>query len=121
MVKTKAGAVLGSAGKLESPPNCSLLVYAELRQFGITFSRKHILDLMRAGKFPRARQVGANRVAWLRSEVLAHINALPVAATALSTGQYFRPPSVSGCAPGRPRGSKVVAGRLIKPDDQTTA
>jgi predicted DNA-binding transcriptional regulator AlpA len=59
------------------------VTYRELRRYGINFSRKHLLDLMRAGKFPQARQLSANRVAWLLAEILAHCLTRPVARAAL--------------------------------------
>jgi predicted DNA-binding transcriptional regulator AlpA len=89
-VQTKAGEIVapGETRKYRhkprapSPPGCPLVVYDELVQFGIQFSRKHILDLMRASKFPAARQISQNRVGWLRSEIEAHVAALPIARAA---------------------------------------
>ncbi len=62
-----------------SPPGSPLIVYDELKQYGIRFSRKHLLDLMRQGKFPAARQISRNRVAWIRAEVESYVDSLPVA------------------------------------------
>jgi predicted DNA-binding transcriptional regulator AlpA len=83
MIKTKAGQLV-VPGKNRHGAEVDLLqvspfvVYNELPQFGIKFSRKHLLDLMRAGLFPAARQLSANRVAWLRSELLAYVESRPV-------------------------------------------
>jgi predicted DNA-binding transcriptional regulator AlpA len=60
------------------------VTYAELRGLGVKFSRKHLLDMMRGGHFPQARQLSANRVAWLRAEVLEYLVTRPVARAALS-------------------------------------
>jgi predicted DNA-binding transcriptional regulator AlpA len=67
-----------------SPPSSPLIIYEELAGYGIRHSRKHLLDLMRAGKFPAARQVSAHRVAWVRDEIQSYVAALPVAAAARS-------------------------------------
>jgi len=34
---------------------------------------------MRSGKFPAARQISANRVAWSRAEIQGYVDSLPVA------------------------------------------
>jgi predicted DNA-binding transcriptional regulator AlpA len=84
MVKTKAGVVV-TAGKYKhkpwppSPPGSPLIIYDELIQYGIRYSRKHLLDLMRQGKFPAARQCSENRVAWVRAEIEAYVENLPIA------------------------------------------
>jgi predicted DNA-binding transcriptional regulator AlpA len=84
MIKTRAG-VVRAAGKYKhklwapSPPGSPLIVYDELKQYGIRYSRKHLLDLMRESKFPAARQVGKNRVAWVRAEIQGYVDSLPVA------------------------------------------
>jgi prophage regulatory protein len=44
-----------------------------------TLSRNTIWDLERAGKFPHRRQITANKVAWLESEVDAWIASRPTA------------------------------------------
>jgi hypothetical protein len=70
VVKTKAGEIIAGGKtrnhrhhpKAPSPPNSPLIIFAELEQYGIRFSRKHILDLMRRGIFPAARQISSNRV-----------------------------------------------------------
>jgi predicted DNA-binding transcriptional regulator AlpA len=69
------------------------LTYPELREYGIGFSRKHLLDLMRAGKFPQARQLSANRVAWLRAEILAYCQTRPVARLLGTAAPIRRRPS----------------------------
>jgi predicted DNA-binding transcriptional regulator AlpA len=59
------------------------LTYPELAAFGVSFSRKHLLDLMRAGKFPQARQMSANRVAWLEAEIIGYLETRPVSRAVL--------------------------------------
>ena len=46
---------------------------------GRPYSRKHLGDLMRRGKWPRAIQVSPNRIAWRLSDLMRHAAALPVA------------------------------------------
>jgi predicted DNA-binding transcriptional regulator AlpA len=90
MVKTKAGDIVTDGKtrsyrhhpKAPSPPNSPLIIFPELEQYGIRFTRKHILDLMRKGKFPAARQIGTNRVAWVRAEIAAYISTRPIARAA---------------------------------------
>lgn len=65
-----------------SPP--VFVTYPELRDLGVRYSRKHLLDLMRDGQFPQARQMSANRIAWLRDEILDYLETRPVARAAQS-------------------------------------
>jgi len=58
------------------------LGYPELSAYGIRYSRKHLLDLQRAGRFPQARQLSTNRVAWLQSEIIAYLESRPVSQAA---------------------------------------
>ncbi len=70
-----------------------LVPYAELKpRYGITFTYVHVLRLMREGKFPRARRVSANRVAWFASDIEQHLRDLPVA---------MPKPATPGCRPPR--------------------
>jgi predicted DNA-binding transcriptional regulator AlpA len=82
MIKTKSGKIV-TAGKRrddlrESPPSSPFLVFDELKQYGVPHSRKHLLDLMRKQLFPQARQLSANRVAWLRTEILDYVANRPI-------------------------------------------
>ena len=51
-----------------------LITKQELRPI-VPYTPQHILRLEKQGKFPRRVQVGANRVAWLSSEVEAWVAA----------------------------------------------
>jgi prophage regulatory protein len=51
-----------------------LITKRELCQM-VPYTPQHILRLEKEGKFPRRVQVGANRVAWLESEVEAWVAA----------------------------------------------
>jgi len=42
------------------------VAFKELPQYGIPFTRLHLLRLMRQGKFPRSYQITNNRVGWRR-------------------------------------------------------
>jgi predicted DNA-binding transcriptional regulator AlpA len=72
-------------GHNNPPPDLPpvFVTYAELRGLGVKYSRKHLLDLMRRRLFPQARQMSANRVAWVRAEVLEHLATRPIARAAL--------------------------------------
>jgi predicted DNA-binding transcriptional regulator AlpA len=75
----------GSPEPIEPP--LRYLTYPELRQFGITYSRKHLIDLQRAGLFPQARQLSANRVGWVQSEIVNFLKNRPVSRAALAREQ----------------------------------
>jgi predicted DNA-binding transcriptional regulator AlpA len=54
--------------------------YSELRPvFKIKYSRVHLLRLMKAGKFPPAYQLSANRIGWRRSQLLEYLANRPIA------------------------------------------
>jgi predicted DNA-binding transcriptional regulator AlpA len=61
------------------------LSFRDLRARGITFTRKHVLTLMREGRFPLARQISSNRVAWIEDEIESFLANRPVS-RALSEG-----------------------------------
>lgn len=52
-----------------------LLTYDELRDHGVTYSRRNLYYLERAGKFPRRVAIGPLRVAWIEDEIDAYITA----------------------------------------------
>jgi prophage regulatory protein len=51
-----------------------LIPYDALKTKGISYSKPHLWRLERAGRFPRRVPIGANRYAYVESEVDAHIN-----------------------------------------------
>ena len=54
-----------------------LIIYPELKpKKGIPYCRDHLRRLWKAGKFPRPVDVGPGRLAWIESEVDAHIEAM---------------------------------------------
>ncbi len=56
------------------------VAYPELPDYGVpAFSRKHLLDLQKKGKFPKARQLSANRIGWLEDEIRDWVASRPVA------------------------------------------
>jgi prophage regulatory protein len=61
------GPVQGNIGT-STPLSTRLITRAELRSI-VPYTPQHILRLEKRGLFPRRVQVGANRVAWLLSEV----------------------------------------------------
>jgi prophage regulatory protein len=65
--------VVGSGSTKSLPPQAfstthRLITRRELRTI-IPYTPQHIMRLEKKGLFPRRIQVGANRVAWLQSEV----------------------------------------------------
>jgi hypothetical protein len=86
-----------------------LISYHDLERHGFVnpttghaYSRKHLGELMRNGRWPLAKQVSQNRIAWTLSELAAHYKALPVARSLQSAG--------GDAAPRMRRNSPVPAG-----------
>ena len=57
----------------ELNPNKLLLVREDLPRLGINLSPSTLLRLEAAGQFPKRVRIGAHSVAWLASEIHAHI------------------------------------------------
>lgn len=55
-----------------------LLSWAQVRAL-TSLSRATVWRLERAGRFPRRRQIGPNRIAWIRNEVQTWIDTRPTA------------------------------------------
>ena len=53
-----------------------LLTRGDLPRMGIRISNSTLLRLEAAGKFPKRVRIGAHSVAWLASEIEAHVTAL---------------------------------------------
>ncbi|MDB2423363.1 AlpA family phage regulatory protein [Paracoccaceae bacterium] len=53
----------------ERQPNLLVWIRASEIQSLVPYSLNHILRLENAGEFPKRVRIGANRVAWLQSEV----------------------------------------------------
>jgi predicted DNA-binding transcriptional regulator AlpA len=85
MIRTRRGDLVTTGKHPHGSPNALLVTYSELREFGVHFSRKHLLDLMKRDLFPKCRQVSANRVAWMRVEIEDYnVASRPIARAALS-------------------------------------
>jgi predicted DNA-binding transcriptional regulator AlpA len=57
-----------------------LISYAELNElFGEKRSRGAIRRALKAGEFPKPRQISPTLIAWVESELIAHYTKLPVA------------------------------------------
>jgi hypothetical protein len=55
--------------------------FDQLTDLGVPrFSRKHVLDLQKKGKFPASRQITDNRVGWLEEEIIAWVASRPISA-----------------------------------------
>ena len=51
-----------------------LLTFPELKEKkGIRYSASHVWRLVRAGKFPKPVHLGPNCIAWVETEIDAHI------------------------------------------------
>lgn len=61
------------------PPNKILLTRGDLPRLGINLSNSTMLRLEAAGQFPKRLRIGAHSVAWLSSEIHAHIETLAAA------------------------------------------
>ena len=60
---------------MDSQPD-RLLTWPQVKQL-IPYTRQHAARLAKEGKFPQCVQLGANRVAWWESELLAWAKAQP--------------------------------------------
>lgn len=49
-------------------PGDRVITWDEVR-LKVPFTRKHILELEKAGRFPKRLQLGNRRVAWVESEI----------------------------------------------------
>lgn len=54
-----------------------LILFPELRERGIPYSREHLRRLMLAGQFPQRRQLSEGRVGWIEAEIDAWIETRP--------------------------------------------
>jgi predicted DNA-binding transcriptional regulator AlpA len=43
---------------------------------GVTYSRVHLMRLVRSGQFPQPIRVGANRICWSEAEIDDHLQRL---------------------------------------------
>lgn len=59
----------GSSNEDVSSKGRVLISLAEIKKMGISFSRPHIYDLMKSGKFPRPIKIGSRKNAWVKSEI----------------------------------------------------
>jgi hypothetical protein len=53
-----------------------LLAFDDLRLFGIPYSQQHLRRMIKDKKFPRTVRVGENRVAFVRDEIVAWVEAI---------------------------------------------
>ena len=68
-------------------PTKRFVTYPELSSYGVpNYSRKHLIDLQRLGRFPRARQLTPNRIAWDEADILDWLENRPVAVSVAGTG-----------------------------------
>jgi prophage regulatory protein len=54
-----------------------LVTFAELKpRYGIPYCRDHLRRLVKAGKFPRPREIGPGRNGWIDAEIEDHLEAI---------------------------------------------
>lgn len=53
-----------------------LLLFKELRDEGVPFTRRHVDRLEREGRFPRRVPIGTHRIAWVADEIKAYVSAM---------------------------------------------
>ena len=56
-----------------------VLVFSDLRQVGVPYTREHINVMMERGEFPMARQLSPHRIGWLYDDIMAWIASRPAA------------------------------------------
>jgi hypothetical protein len=83
--------------------------YADLPAHGINPPcRVHLTRQVRSGLFPAPVQISANRIAWRLSDLEQRKASRPIAKSSL--------PREGRGKGGRPRGSRVINGKLFGPD-----
>ncbi len=61
--------------------------FEELADYGVPYTRKHLIDLQRLGQFPKAYQLTPNRIGWDEEDIRVWLASRPVASF-LSGGKY---------------------------------
>jgi hypothetical protein len=99
--------------------------FAQLKNYGIPWSRVHVGNLVDAGMFPPPRQLSANRIAWDRESIEIFLASRPNAGEKIPVLWAVRERPVRWVDPGakprgRPAGSRVVLDadgrrRLVRP------
>jgi predicted DNA-binding transcriptional regulator AlpA len=68
------------------------ITFFELTDYGVPrYSRKHLIDMQREGKFPKARQLSPNRIGWDLREIEAWLASRPI-------GKNYREPEADDAA-----------------------
>lgn len=63
------------------------VTYDELKDYGVPYSRKHLLDLQRRHEFPTAVQLSAHRIAWPLAAIEEWLANRPYATSILKGGK----------------------------------
>lgn len=66
----------------DTPVGRIFIPFKDLKVYGIPFSRVHLSNLIKQGRFPAPRQLSPNRVGWVRDELLEWAASLPAARSA---------------------------------------
>jgi predicted DNA-binding transcriptional regulator AlpA len=54
-----------------------IVIFTQLKELGIPFTRVWVMKLVEEGKFPQPIQLGANRLGWVKAEIEAWKAARP--------------------------------------------
>jgi Prophage CP4-57 regulatory protein (AlpA) len=85
------------------------VAYPDLPKHGIPpYCRVHLGRMMRAGQFPAAVQISANRIAWRANELAEWVASRPVARAVVA-------PGVAPQGRGRAVGTRVINGQVVNP------
>jgi len=61
---------------IEERRAADLIEYDDLPLFGVRFSRQWLRKLIKAKRFPKPVKLGGARIAWVRSEIVEHVETL---------------------------------------------
>ncbi len=95
----------------------TLVSYCYLRQHGIPYSRVHLARLMRAGRFPAAVQISANRIGWRLSDLEAWKTSRPTARSIRTSAIWISPTPRSKTI--SPKNTDGRSGPLVTVDGRT--
>jgi predicted DNA-binding transcriptional regulator AlpA len=103
--------------------------FSDLKAKGVTYTRVHWNRLIDQGKAPPPYVISDNTLGWDEADIDLYLNSRPLrglpvpvlwsprATPVKGRGQ----PGGSAKSPGRPRGSRMIGGRLVRAEDLPAA